>query len=182
MAIATVSKILGLNDMMISELTADTGAALTYDTGVDIPGVTKLSLNPSYVEKELRGDEALLDTYQRLDAIEFSFEHVKVSLDVLEIITGGSLAASGNTPNQLQTLSITNAHLAKYFKLQGKVVYSDLSGGDMMLVLYKCKGQFKIEFQTEEYAVISCSGKAIGTTNNNKIFDLVFRETTAALS
>lgn len=182
MAIATVSKVLGLNDMMISELTADTGAALTYDTGVDIPGVTKLSLTPTYVEKELRGDETLLDTYQRMDAIEFSFEHVKVSLDVLEIISGGTLAAAGTTPNQTQTLTLRNSNTAKYFKLQGKISYSDFPGGDAQLILYKCKGQFKVEFQTEEYAVISCTGKAIGTTNNGKVFEIVFRETTAALS
>lgn len=182
MALATVSKVLGLNDMMISELTADTAATLTYDTGIDIPGVTKLSLNPSYVEKELRGDEALLDTYQRLDAIEFSFEHVKVSLDVLEVITGGTLTAAGTTPNQTQTLTIKNTNTAKYFKLQGEIAYSDFPSGDAQLILYKCKGQFKIEFQTEEYAVISCSGKAIGTTKDGKIFDLVLRETTAPLS
>jgi len=182
MPLATKSKVLGLNDMVISELTADTDSALNYGTAVDIPGVTKLTLTPNYVEKELRGDEALLDTYQRLASIEFSFEHAIVSLDALKIITGGTLTAAGTTPSQTQTLSISNTSLAKYFKLQGKIIYSDFSGGDVCLTLYKCKGQFKIEFQTEEYASISCSGKAIGTIKDGKIFDLVFREKTADLS
>ncbi len=182
MPLATSSKVLGLNDMVISELTVDTSGTLTYGTAFDIPGVTKLTLTPNYVEKELRGDEALLDTYQRLAAVEFSFEHAMVSLDALKIITGGTLTASGTTPNQTQTLNISRTSLAKYFKLQGKIIYSDFASGDVWLTLYKCKGQFKIEFQTEEYASISCSGKAIGTVKDGKIMDLVFRETTAALS
>lgn len=181
MPIATVTKVLGINDMKISELLVDSGATLTYDTSVDVPGITKLSLTPSYVEKELRGDEALLDTYQRLDAVEFSFDHVKVSLDVLEIISGGALTASGTTPNQKQTLTVLNSNTAKYFKLEGKINYTDLTGGDAHIILYKCKGQFKIELQTEEYAVISCTGKAIGTTNNSKIFELVLNETAQSM-
>jgi len=182
MSLATKSKVLGLNDMAINELTTDTSTTLTYGTAVDIPGVTKLTLTPSYVEKELRGDEALLDTYQRLASIEFSFEHAIVSLDALKIITGGTLTEGGTTGSLTQTLNISSTSLAKYFKLQGKIIYSDFASGDVWLTLYKCKGQFKIEFQTEEYASISCSGKAIGTIKDGKIFDLVFREKTSALS
>lgn len=183
MALATVSKVLGLNDAMISELTVDTAAALTYDTGVDVPGITSLKLDPIYVEKELRGDEQLLDTYQRCEGVEFSFEHAKVSLDVLEILTGGTLAAAGTTPNQTQTLTVLGTNTAKYFKLQGKITYQDFATtGDLQLILYKCKAKFSIEFKTEEYAIISGSGKAIPTVKDGKILEIIARETTAALS
>lgn len=183
MALATVSKALGINDAMISELLVDTGATLTYDTGIDVPGITSLKLEPVYIEKELRGDEQLLDTYQRCEAVDFSFEHAKISLDALEVLSGGTLAAAGTTPNQTQTLTVLGTNVAKYFKLQAKLTYQDFaSTGDIQIILYKCKAKFNLEFKTEEYAVISGSGKAIPTTNNGKIFEIVGRETTAALT
>jgi hypothetical protein len=176
MPLAKESVILGIDDAKISEITQDDSSALTYGAAVDVPGINSMKLSPSFTEKELRGDEQVLDQYSKLDFIDWSFENSVLSLDALAILIGGSVSASGLTPNQAQTYKLKNTDLPKYFKLEGKADYADV--GDVHVVLYKCKAS-SVEYNLvgEDYAKVSASGKAIGTKNNGDIKDLVFNET-----
>lgn len=168
--------ILGINDGKMSPLISDDSTALTYGAAVDIPGITNLGLSPKFVEKELRGDESVLDNYSKLDYIDWSFENSEISLDALAILLGGAVTASGVTPNRSQTYKLNKADKPKYFKLEGKSDYTDM--GDAHVVLYKCKAsKAEYSFVGEDYAKVSASGKAIGTKYNGDIKDLVFNET-----
>ena len=172
MTVPTETKVLGINDAKIFKLLTDTSEALTYDTPVDVPGIRRLRVSPSFVEKELRGDEAILDTYSKLESIEWSFENAILSLDALAVLLGGEV--TGGTGKQTYTLKSDD--VPAYFKLVGKSDYTD--AGDVHVVLYKCKAtSVEYELQGEEYAVVTASGKAIGTLNNKKVKDVIINET-----
>ncbi len=181
MALTTQTKILGINDAKISKLTLDDATSLTYGTAVDVPGIRSLKITPNFIEKELRGDEAVLDTYTKLDSIEWSFENAILSLDALAILLGGTVTAAGVTPNQTQTYTLTKDDVPAYFKLEAKADYT--SAGDVHVVLYKCKAnKVDYELKGEDYAVVSASGKAIGTVNNGKVKDVVINETAVEIA
>lgn len=175
-AIAKESVLLGLDDCKISPLTVDNADTLTYGTAIDVPGITQLELSPTFMEKQLKGDESVLDTYSKLEQIDWSIEHGKISLDALALWIGGAVVAGGVTPNQTQTFTLKNTDLPGYFKLEAKTDYADV--GDAHFILFKAKcTSFSFTIQGEEYATISASGKAIGTLKDKKIKDIVFNET-----
>lgn len=181
MSVPTETKILGINDAKIFKLTTDNATSLIYEAAVDIPGVRSLKVTPNFIEKELRGDEAILDTYTKLDSIEWSFENAILSLGALAILLGGTVTAGGVTPNRRQTYTLTKNDVPAYFKLEAKADYT--SAGDIHVVLYKCKaGKVDYELKGEDYAVVSASGKAIGTVKDGKVKDVVINETATAIS
>jgi phi13 family phage major tail protein len=172
MTVPTETKVLGINDAKIFELLTDTSKTLTYDTPVDVPAIRRLRVSPSFLEKELKGDEAVLDTYSKLESIEWSFENAKISLDALAVMIGGKVTQGTNN----QTYTLKSDDVPSYFKLVGKADYTD--AGDIHVVLYKCKAiSVEYELQGEEYAVVTASGKAIGTVNNKKIKDVIINKT-----
>jgi len=172
MTVPTETKVLGINDAKIFKLLTDTSETLTYGTPVDVPGIRRLRVSPNFIEKELRGDEAVLDTYSKLDSIEWSFENAKISLDALAIMIGGEVTEDTGR----QTYTLKSDDVPAYFKLVGKSDYTD--AGDVHVVLYKCKAtSVEYELQGEEYAMVTASGKAIGTVNNKKVKDVVINET-----
>lgn len=176
MPLGTESVVLGINDAKIAEITEDSAANLTYDTGIDVPGIKEIKVSPNFAEKKLKGDEKTLDYYTKLEDIDWSFSNAKLSLDVLAVLLGGVVAEGGTTPNITQTYSLSGADTPKYFKLEGKTDYADV--GDVHLILYKCKAS-KVEytFIEEDYAIVSASGKAIATTHDDAVKDIVFNET-----
>jgi hypothetical protein len=181
MPLAKESVILGLNDAKISPITVDDSIALTYGAAVDVPGIKSLKLTPTFIEKQLKGDESVLDTYAKLEQIDWSIEYGVVSLDALAVLIGGKVTAGGATPNQTQTFTLTKDDLPQYFKLEAKTDYADV--GDVHFVLYKCKcTSFDYTLQGEEYATISASGKAIPTMKDGKVKDIVFNETAADIT
>lgn len=181
MALTKETLVLGVNDAKISELLVDTAATITYGPLIDVPGITKIEVKPTIAEKDLRGDEKILDIHTKLEFIEWSFENSRLSLDALAILLGGTVASSGATPNQVNTYTLTGDDVPKYFKLEGKADYTD--AGDMHIVLHKCKASsVSYALQGEEYAKVSASGKAIATVRNNKVKDVVINETAKAIT
>ncbi|HBC94394.1 MAG TPA: phage tail protein [Pelotomaculum sp.] len=176
MPLVKESVILGINDAKISPLTADDSTATTYGAAVDVPGITSLKLTPTFIEKQLKGDETVIDTYAKLEQIDWAIEHGVVSLDALAIMIGGTVTASGETPNQKQTFTLTKSDLPQYFKLEAKTDYTDVGDAHFMLHKAKCTS-FDYTLQGEEYATISASGKAIATMKDGSIKDIVFNET-----
>jgi len=177
MTVPTETKVLGINDAKIFELLTDTSETLTYGTPVDVPGIRRLRVSPSFLEKELKGDEAMLDTYSKLESIEWSFENAKISLDALAVMIGGEVTQGANN----QTYTLKSDDVPSYFKLVGKSDYTD--AGDVHVVLYKCKAtSVEYELQGEEYAVVTASGKAIGTVNNKKVKDVILNETATEIA
>jgi hypothetical protein len=188
MAATKETKILGINDLKICVIAEDTDADYRLSsTGgnaeiIDVKGIQTLSLTPTFVEKDLRGDEVILDRYTKLDSISWSFTNAIMSLDALKVLYGGDIVASGSGTDETQTFTLRGLDLPKYFYMEAQTLYSD--AGDVHVVLYKCKAsKVDYELKGEDYAVVSVSGMAIPTTysfgsaRGGKVKDVVINET-----
>jgi hypothetical protein len=194
MAITKETKILGINDLKIVLITKDEDIPDGFEihsTGglanvIDLKGIQTLALTPAFIEKDLRGDEVVLDRYTKLDNIGWSFTNAIMSLDALNVLLGGNTVAGGSGTTETQTFTLRGADLPKYFVLEAQTKYTD--AGDVHVRLYKCKAsKVDYELKGEDYAIVSVSGIAIPTQfqfsgNGGKIKDVVINETATAIS
>ena len=192
MAITKETKILGINDLKISPIAVDddNDFAVSSTSGsadvIDIKGIQTLALTPAFIEKDLRGDEVVLDRYTKLDNIGWSFTNAIMSLEALNILLGGGIIAGGTGTAETQTYTLRGADLPRYFVLQAQSKYTD--AGDVQVRLYKCKAsKVDYELKGEDYAIVSVSGIAIPTQfqfagNGGKIKDVIINETATAIS
>lgn len=164
MAVTKETKLLGINDLKICLIDEDTDTDYRLaSTGgsadlVDIKGIQTLALTPTFIEKDLRGDEVVLDRYSKLDTINWSFTNAIMSMDALKVFLGGEIV--GTTTSQTYTLR--GLDLPNYFYLEAQTLYSD--AGDFHVILYKCKAsKVDYELKGEDYAIVSVSGMAIPT-------------------
>ena len=148
---------------------------LPSGSAVVLPAALTLSFSESLISGELRGDDAVQAIAAITDKIEWSLEAGGMSLEAIKVMTGRTIAASGTTPNQKNTLTIAAGDTMPYFKIYGKIVNDD--GSDVHCLLYKCKltGGLEGEFKEGEFYIQKCEGVAI--TNGTKIAELVHNET-----
>ncbi len=177
MPLATETKLLELTDVKISPLTTDANPPV-YGTAVDVPGIQTLEVTPKLVSKELRGDDRLLDVYARVESIDWKWACAKLPLEVLDILLGGAVTASGTTPNQKQTYSLIGADRPGWFRIEGQLAYVDEGLGDAHVVLYKCKCTGGAAFGLgDDFAKLEASGVAIPLSVTDKLLDVVLNET-----
>lgn len=187
MPLSHVTKVFGVNDAKIAKLTADpAGGSATYATSVDVPGIKSVTISGEITTVDLRGDHTLLDSDSTLQNVTVGFEYAKLSLDALVVWLGGTVSDSGTTPDQIAKLAMlgTDTLLANYWKFEAKTVSADTVGGDVHLVLYKCKLTSFPELGTaeEDYQTFSVEARAVPRLADSKWIDIEARETIAALA
>lgn len=176
-----------LDDAKLWPITADTASVYTLGTGVDIPGIQSITMQPEFLTKELPGDARIIDYYSKFRKLTGSVRHAQLSLAVLEQLSGGSVADSGTSPNEKRTFTWSGSNLPKYIKLEAQVKYlgsADAGGsGDFHLTIFKAKmSNFQVELQNEDYAVVSFDYEAIPTNFDDKVIEMVENETAEAIS
>lgn len=188
MTIATQTKVLELKDAKIFPLTADpVGGTATYGAAVDIPGILKLDVSPNMVTKDLYGDNVLLDTYSKVESVDIGIENAILPLDVLRLLMGGTVTASGTTPNRKQTYELANGNMPGYVKIQGQALYVDAGLGDVHVSFHKCKTtdapKWALEGMTGDFAKVTAKLKAIPLqAAGNRLLSVVINETATAIS
>lgn len=186
MALSHVTKVFATKDAKVSPLTADpAGGTTTYGTAVDVPGIRSVSLGGDITTVELRGDQTLLDSDSVLNNITVSFEYAKLSLDVLDVMLGGGVADTGSGSTEVATWSVLGTDtLFPTFKFEAQVVSVDTPGGDLHIVLYKCKLSDFPEVGTEldDYQTFTAAATASPRLSDSKWMDLVANETAVAIS
>lgn len=147
---------------------------LPSGTAVVLPAAQTLSFSESLISGELRGDDAVQAIAAITDKVEWSLEAGGISFDALKVMTGRTIATTGTTPSQKNTLTIAAGDNMPYFKIYGKVINDD--GSDTHCLLHKCKltGGLEGEFAEGEFYIQSCEGVAI--SNGTKIAEFVHNE------
>jgi hypothetical protein len=188
MPIATQTKVLELKDAKIAPLTADpSGGSATYGASVDIPGILKLDLSPNAVTKELRGDNVLMDIYSKVESVGVAITNAILPLDVLKLLMGGAVTASGTTPNQKQTYDLAGADLPGYVKIEGQALYVDTGIGDVHVIFHKCKAtvppKWSFADNSGDFVQVTATLTAIPLqATGNKLMSVVLNETATAIS
>lgn len=116
-------------------LTDASGASPTFDTGVDVPGINSVSLDPNLVSAELKGDGGKLIGFKsRADRFNVSATYGKLSLDVLEVIMGQTSTAVGNDFE----MNLDTDELPK-FRAAFQILDTSDDVGDVHVDLYVCR-------------------------------------------
>lgn len=179
MAISKTAAFRGISDCKIAAVTADTTANLTYGTLYDVP-IKDLSITENRENYELKHDGQLQELESVLQSANISGAIARVPMDVLNVFTGGNIAASGTTPTQKQTYTMSYSDLPGYFKLEIVSAKAHSDSGDVAdihIQFKKCKVQ-SLDYTLEDgFANIKFTAKAIRTINDGQIKTIVFNET-----
>jgi hypothetical protein len=182
----TQIKMIELSDVMVSELTADAGAAPTYATGKPLTGLVKMGVKPVLASAELEGDGQTLDVYAKAKGAEVDLELAVMNMDVFCTMLGITKGTSGSTPNQVATMGFGVTNKPKFFKIEGRWTYPGLGLGDVHLVAFKCKvtdpSAIEVEDANGKFGTMKIKAKAVPAVSNGKIFDVVANETAVALT
>lgn len=171
MALGHETVIYDVHDFKVYPLTADTGASPTYGAAVDVPGIAEVSANPNLVTAELKGDARVIAKKGRIDKITGSATYGKISLDVLEVILGGSVVDTGETSALYRLLGNNSL---PYFKVEFKIEDVELGLGDVHTRLYKCQltGGTLLTGTTDSFGQPTLEFEAIPLDSNDQLMDV----------
>lgn len=185
MALVTKTALFGVDDCKIFEITKDDATGFTCGTGIDVPGIRQASITFEIDEKELMGDEKTLAVSSKIKSITFNAEYAQLSLDVLALLSGGTVTATGTT-KQTFSLGSNGASSQKYFQFQAQIKGVDF-GGDVQICIYKAKATaIPINGTQGDYATYTFDGKGVFTeyvfTTENKLVDIDFNKPAGTLA
>lgn len=182
MPVSHVSKWYAVQDAQVAPLLTDPVDTIpTFGTLVDVPGIKSLTFTGDVESKELRGDNTLLDTESVLTTMTFSMEYAKLSLDALAIMAGGTVTDSTTPP--AAAWDYDNDESFPYFLLMGRSPTADTVGGDVWLMLYKCKlTSFpEIGFAEEDYQTFTVEGSIAPLASTHQWIGIRYNEDAGGL-
>lgn len=137
MPLAHESVVYDVHDAKVYAMLSDVvGAAPTYSSAVDVPGITELSVDPNIVSAELKGDGKVIAKKGRTDRMNGSATYGKLSLNAIQTVMGGTV---GDTASTQAGFRLSGPAPLPYFKLEAKIEDLDLGFGDLHIVVYKCQ-------------------------------------------
>lgn len=172
----------GLRDVKLTPYEDALGTILG-DESVDLPNSQTFSFSDAEEFQELRGDDKLVTTHGQGANVDWSLEAGGVSLAAWYVLSGGSLAEIGATPNRKTELTKKSSDTRGWFRVEGQAI-SD-SGGDMHCVVYRCRttGNLEGTFGDGEFFVTSASGRGLPLLDdaNDLLYRFVQNETKSAI-
>jgi hypothetical protein len=183
-----VSKVgvIELDDVKVAVMSADASSSPTYETAIDVPGIVRMKVTPELHYTEQEGDGYVMDSYGKVKAAAVEFEAGCLPLSVVAALLGVTADASGSTPNQTTTVSVTKTTVLPSFKIEGRWTHPGEGLGDAHLVLYKCKlnggGDLEAQHGLGEFAGMALQARAIPTISDGKLYDVVVNETATAIA
>src|SRR5919197_1192222 len=183
MMVATTSLPYGVRDCKLTRYTDASGTIL--DTvSVDLPNMQTLSFSEAEEFTELRGDDRVVAIRGQGSLVEWELEAGGIDFYAWEILTGGTVAESGLTPNRVWTISKRSTATRPYFRIEGKSIAD--SGGDMHCISYRARARDTVEgeFADGEFFVTSASGQGLPLLDdvNDLIYRFQINETAAIIS
>lgn len=178
MAAGHVTEHYGFRDGKLRLLLTDTGSAPTYDTYVDVPGVTEMSVTPQIESAQLEGDDEVIARRGRPQKIELEITFVQQSLDILPILLGGTVSDVDGTLARYRQLDTDSL---PYFRFDGEVASVAEGLGGTRCVFYKCQVTDAEPFgmaQLNDFGEFSFTAEAIPLASNGRLID-VYHSTAA---
>lgn len=149
----------GLRDVKITPY-LDQGAT-KLGSPLDLPNSRTLSFSEAEEFTELRGDDRVVTTRGQGPSVEWELESGGLPLEVVQAISGATLAETGVSPGMTKRLVKKATDARPFFRIEGQAI-SD-SGGDVHCILDRCRvtGNIEGEFTDGEFFLTSGSGVAL---------------------
>ncbi len=159
MTVKTTTKVFGIDEIKLYPISQDGTDGYVLADGIELPGAKSLEVTFQIDEKNLSGNEMILDVYSKVKKLNFSAGFAKLGLEVLQASLGGFLHKNDSSSG----FSLQNNKNTPYFQLVAKVSGTD--EGALFLHLMKCKvNAIPIKAQESDFATFSLSGSGIYTT------------------
>lgn len=177
MALPALTLPYGLRDVKLSPI----DNAGVVGTAVDLPVARTFNFSEAEDFETLEGDDGVAAIRGKGATIDWSLEAGGISLAAWKVLTGGTTAATGTTPNQKVSFIKTSSDARPYFQVEGQVI-SD-SGGDVHAVVFKAKvsGSVGGEFGNGAFFLTAASGQGIPNVDGD-LYEIVQNETETAIS
>lgn len=180
MALAAYALPFGLRQVKLTPL--DAAGATVPASSLLLPASRTFSFSDVESFEELEGDDVIIGAHGSGPTVDWELEGGGISLAVWKLLGGGTVTASGVTPNAVNTFTKLNTDARPYFQVEGRAI-SD-SGGDLHGIVYRCKvtGDLQGEFKNGSFFLTKCKGKGYGNVSGAKLYDFVHNETAVALT
>ena len=191
MAVAQSAITFDVQDCKVYPMNADPvgSAGYTIGTGIDVPGVQEVSVEPNLITAELKGDGKVIAKKGKIDRLNFSCTYSELALTVLETILGGGTVEAGTGDAESSALTIGGGSLP-YFKVA--FLLTDLQTQDagdavasIKMELFKCQitGGTLLSGSTDDFATPSFTAEGIipNDTSSLGFGKITFDETAATL-
>lgn len=184
-ALDHTTSVFNVDEAKIYLMTADPkSGSPTYSTGIEVPTIQNVALKPDVLAKELYGSGAVQARASKLRQIMVTVDYGILDLDAIALINGSTVTDAGSTPSRTSQLDITVNDIPPYFKLEFRILQTDLVGGSVSVQLHKCKMSdvtlglaAKEDFAPQAFVLAAIPLKSTG-----KIASPILNETAAALS
>lgn len=155
----------------------------TPGTSVDLPVARTFSWTDQEDFETLKGDDTTVSAVGSGPTVAWELESGGMPLTAFQLMAGGTVTASGTTPNQKNVYSKLTTDARPYFDAEGQAI-SD-SGGDLHGICYRCKadGNLAGSLANGAFFLLAASGTGFGNTGtpNSKLYDFVQNETATAI-
>jgi len=160
----------------------DNAGAEVVANGVMLPASRTFSFGETEEFETLEGDDRTIASHGAGPTVDWDLEGGGISLEAWKILSGGAVGSTGTTPNVVKTFTKLTSDARPYFNVYGRAI-SD-SGGDFEMRVFRCKadGDLEASLENGSFLLTSASGKGYGNEGNAKLYELVHRETPAALT
>src|SRR6185503_10609603 len=74
-------------------------------TAKDVPGIRRIEMDAQVEETEHRGDNQILAVAASFNSVDLTVETGQLNLDAIAALSGGLVATTGTTPDQIRTLT-----------------------------------------------------------------------------
>lgn len=165
-----------IQDFKIQPLIGDdpTVGAPVYGDVYDVPGIAQVQVSPTFVTAELKGDAKVLARKGRTTGFTINATYSLLSLDVLSILFGGSIADTSPTSGDQVDWTLNGTNELPYFL--ASFIIEDVSTGigDCTCVLYKCQvtGGDLFNQQTDNFGQHQLQIATIPLLSNDKMIDV----------
>jgi len=145
-------------------------------TGIPLPAGRTVEIAPKEDTNTLTGYNGTVATNVSKTSADVTVEYGGIDLAVLAAITGGTIVASGTTPNAKRVLDVGQSGVTRpYVMVAGQALADD--GGDSVIKVWKVKFDIPTgSFKESEYHVDSIKGTAVRNTNG-KLLTFIQNET-----
>lgn len=157
----------------------NTAGTTSYGTLVDVMSVQMMGSAIAVVSGELTGDDRITAQFSRLIAGNINVRFAGALLEVLAVVFGIAVVASGTTPNRIEHHRLVGGARLPYFGMIGQGLAEE-GLGDMLVFAPKIKITSDITLTNMEYGawqICEFTARAVDDQDWG-ILNIVRRETT----
>lgn len=137
-------------------------------TAKDVPGIRRVEMDASVEETEHRGDNQILAVAASFNSVDLTVEIGQMNLDALAALSGGLVATTGDTPDQIRTLTRKTTDVLADYQIKAKTLSKTVNGGQTWTTFPRCQwvGGPSYAMEDNEFPVIEVTCRAVPASDD----------------